>query len=115
MPNGELPPGIHRAGWDEIITRYGIAPQRLRLLAGFLEAALLFKAVGSRWILLNGSFVSSKHQPNDIDACYDDQIDLDHLHSLRVSALGFRHAASAAFTKPARRPPFHTRFAGARF
>jgi hypothetical protein len=67
--NGNLPPGIHDATWTQITTRFGHTPHRLRLLAGLLDAAQALHQAGSQWILVNGSFVTSKIQPNDIDAC----------------------------------------------
>jgi len=66
---GELPPGIHPAGWDEIEKRFGRGSEtrvrafgRLRLLhelavrTGFLVRFLVF-----------GSFVSGAPEPRDVD------------------------------------------------
>jgi hypothetical protein len=75
LPSGELPPGVHPATWDEITSRYGLTRQRRRLLVGLLEAAHILKTAGSRWLLINGSFVTSKPRPADIDVCYDDKAD----------------------------------------
>ena len=93
---GLLPAGEHVATWAEITSRYGTNPQRLRLLAGFLEAANALQEAQSHWILINGSFVTSKDHPNDIDACYDDiDLDYDLLEQLEPSLLEFANARAA--------------------
>jgi hypothetical protein len=35
---GNLPPGIHPASWDEIVTRYAADTRRRELLDGLLDA-----------------------------------------------------------------------------
>ena len=88
--NGNLPEGIHDATWTEITTHFGYTPHRLRLLAGLLEASQALQQAGSQWILINGSFVTNKAQPNDIDACYDDsKLDYDLLEQLAPSLTDF--------------------------
>lgn len=94
--NGNLPAGIHDATWAEITTHLGYTPHRLRLLAGLLEAAQALHQAGSAWILVNGSFVTSKVQPNDIDACYDDaHLDYTLLAQLEPSLLDFSNRRAA--------------------
>jgi hypothetical protein len=94
--NGQLPPGTHPATWSEITQHFGYTPHRLRLLAGLLEAAQALRTAGSTWMLLNGSFVTSKEIPNDIDACYDDEhLDYDLLENLEPSLLEFSNARAA--------------------
>jgi hypothetical protein len=71
---GLLPAGVHSAVWEEVVGRFGWNERRRRLLGG-LEEALKgpggLKAAGCRRVYLNGSFVSDKQQPNDIDVCWD--------------------------------------------
>jgi hypothetical protein len=46
--------------------------------------------------LLNGSFVTSKEFPNDIDACYDDELlEYDLLEELEPALLEFANARAA--------------------
>ncbi len=79
-----------------ITEHFGINAHRLRLLAGFLEAAQALQMAGCGWILLNGSFVTSKEFPNDIDACYDDEsLDYDLLETLEPALLEFAKARAA--------------------
>jgi hypothetical protein len=68
---GELPPGIHRASWDEIVTRYAINTRRSELLDGLLHALRSLRAAGCTIAYLDGSFVSVKEHPGDFDACWE--------------------------------------------
>ncbi len=93
---GLLPAGEHLATWDEIVAHYGTNSHRLRLLAGLFEAIQALQTAQSEWILINGSFVTDKEYPNDIDACYDDQnLDYDLLEQLEPSLLEFDNARAA--------------------
>jgi uncharacterized protein DUF6932 len=65
--NGQLPPGIHRAGRDEIIERFGrgsddreAGRQSIRWLVPMCKRA------GIARILLNGSFVTDCREPRDV-------------------------------------------------
>ena len=94
--SGQLPAGVYLASWMEITQHFGINAHRLRLLAGFLEAAQTLRVAGSRWIFLNGSFVTDKEFPGDIDACYDDEfLDYDLLETLEPVLLEFANARAA--------------------
>lgn len=69
--SGELPPGIHRASWDEIVTRYAINTRRGELLDGLLHALRSLRAAGCSVAYLDGSFVSVEEHPGDFDACWE--------------------------------------------
>jgi Family of unknown function (DUF6932) len=69
--DGNLPPGVHAAIWEEIADRFGSTPQRQRLLAGLKTALDALRAAGCRRIYLDGSFVTAKRTPGDFDACWD--------------------------------------------
>lgn len=69
--NGLLPAGIHRARWVELKQKFGDTPRRRKLLSGLRAAAANLKAAGCKRIFVNGSFVTSKKQPNDFDALWD--------------------------------------------
>lgn len=66
---GELPPGEHPAGWAEVVERFGWNAHRLWLLAGLLRAATNLRDAGCTFFLLDGSFVTTKPDPSDYDAC----------------------------------------------
>jgi hypothetical protein len=68
---GSLPPGVHRASWDEVADRFGGSARRQVLLQGLLAAAANLRAAGARVIWLGGSFVTDKEEPNDWDGVWD--------------------------------------------
>src|SRR5258708_299111 len=68
---GCLPPGEHRATWDEVVERFGWNAWRKRILAGLQRAAANLKDAGCTFFLLDGSFVTAKEFPRDFDACCD--------------------------------------------
>lgn len=69
--NGLLPPGIHAATLDEIRHRFGSfqsSDQRPRLFARLEELADAMRNCGLFGsVLIDGSFVTGKPAPNDID------------------------------------------------
>ena len=77
--NGELVAGEHEATLDEVETVYGCSSDRRKLLMrGLREATNNLGQAGVKRIWVNGSFVTDKEEPNDIDGCweYNDSIDL---------------------------------------
>ena len=66
--SGNLPPGIHEATWSEILLRYGSTSHRLRLLAGLQTALDGLRGAGCTRAYLDGSFVTAKENPDDVDA-----------------------------------------------
>ena len=70
--NGELPPGEHFTTLNEIEAVYGCTNDRRKLLIrGLREAALNFSEAGVQRLWVNGSFVTDKEEPNDIDGCWE--------------------------------------------
>jgi hypothetical protein len=67
--DGELPPGVHVADWQEFNARFCGPSSRRVWLSGRLRALLaLADANGSlRRIFIWGSFVTSKPSPKDLD------------------------------------------------
>lgn len=66
-----LPPGIHIAGWDELVERFGFSQRRLWLLDGLRPALIELARVGCEQVYLDGSFVTSKATPGDYDLCWE--------------------------------------------
>jgi uncharacterized protein DUF6932 len=68
---GNLPPGIHPCSVVELVERFGSGSEEreaeISELLHFIEAA---KAAGVRRILVNGSFVTGKLAPNDVDVVF---------------------------------------------
>lgn len=69
--SGNLPPGIHEATWEDLVTRYGSTPRRLYLLAGLKQALDTLQAAGCRRAYIDGSFVTAKEDPADFDGCWE--------------------------------------------
>jgi hypothetical protein len=72
LPNfdddGYLPAGIHPAALKEIAARFGQEPELRRIQMESLRWLVeLSKRVGIQRLIVNGSFVSDKWEPNDID------------------------------------------------
>lgn len=76
--SGELPPGEHNASLDEIEDRFGRANERRRELMRGLRAAaanLIEARVRKLWI--DGSFVTRKQNPKDIDGVWETHAQID--------------------------------------
>lgn len=68
-PDGYLPEGIYLASEAEITFRFGSASRRRRrLILRLRRWILLARDTHARRLLIEGSFVTAKHEPNDIDA-----------------------------------------------
>jgi hypothetical protein len=70
--DGTLPIGEHVATWPEIKTRFGGTEARTALLGGLLAVLVELQRVGCRTAWIDGSFVTSKPEPNDFDMCWDE-------------------------------------------
>ena len=66
--NGYLPQGIHPATLDETAARFGHEPELRRVQMESLRwmVTLAWRA-GVERIVVNGSFVTDKWEPNDVD------------------------------------------------
>ena len=79
-PGGNLPPGLHWATWRELHDRFGTTRWRRRLLVGLRVALENLQSAGCLTAYVDGSFVSSKSEPGDFDACWEEAgVDLDRL------------------------------------
>src|SRR6266571_6456665 len=65
---GNLPPGIHSCTIEELVSRFGSGSEEreteINELLHFIDAA---KKAGVRRLMVNGSFVTGKLAPNDVD------------------------------------------------
>ena len=66
--DGYLPPGIHPATLDELASRFG---QESELRQAQMQSVMwlvdLARRAGVQRIVVNGSFVTDKLEPNDVD------------------------------------------------
>jgi hypothetical protein len=68
---GLLPPGVHETDLEELKEKMRWSHKRRELLEGLEEALELMMSCGVVRAYLDGSFVTDKDRPNDIDGCYD--------------------------------------------
>jgi hypothetical protein len=68
---GILPPGVHKATTTEVEEKLGFTRRRKQLLDGLKAASELMVRCGVSRLYLDGSFVTEKPIPGDIDGCYD--------------------------------------------
>src|SRR3954462_1538084 len=67
--DGYLPEGLHRATEAEVTFRFGSHGRRRKRLALQLRRwGELARVIGGRRLLADGSFVTAKEEPNDVDA-----------------------------------------------
>jgi hypothetical protein len=96
--NGDLPPGVHRASWTEVMDRFGEKTgQRevcTRRLAHICELARRTDCL--QRLVIFGSYVTAKGNPNDVDVILimDDAFRLE--NSPMESRALFDHAVSQA-------------------
>ena len=69
-PSGNLPQGIHRATWKQLVAALGFTPRRRQLLRGLRQALRLLRSAGCRLVYVDGSFVTAKPDPGDFDGCW---------------------------------------------
>ena len=69
--DGNLPPGVHWATWQEFAARFGTTPHRKQLLKGLKSALDSLSKAGCQTVYIDGSFVTKKENPNDFDGCWD--------------------------------------------
>jgi len=76
---GELPPGIHTATLEEVEAVFAKTPRRRTLFDGLRRAVQNLKAAGVRRVFIDGSFVTTKANPNDVDGCWEwsEDVNLD--------------------------------------
>lgn len=69
---GELPPGEHEATMEEVEMRFGVSNgQRKKLMRGLKAACENFWIARVNAIWIDGSFITDKYAPNDIDGCWE--------------------------------------------
>ena len=76
---GELPPGMHTATLEEVEAVFVTTPRRRHLFEGLRRAVQNLSAAGVRRVFIDGSFVTTKADPNDIDGCWEwtEEVHLD--------------------------------------
>jgi uncharacterized protein DUF6932 len=95
---GRLPDGEYEVEWAEVVDRFGWNVRRRQLLDGLAEAIELLAAAGCRRVWLNGSFVTTKEEPGDFDACWDPEgVDIEALDPILIDFARGRAGQKARF------------------
>ncbi|MGB3412864.1 MAG: hypothetical protein WBA45_16920 [Microthrixaceae bacterium] len=71
LVDGRLPVGEWEASWSEVEAVFATTEWRRFLLGGCHRAVESLRGAGCRRVWIDGSFVTAKEHPGDIDACYD--------------------------------------------
>ncbi len=96
--NGDLPPGVHAAGWTEIEQRFGAGSSaRMRATAALKHLhELAVRTAALRSFYVFGSFVSAAPAPRDIDLILIMRSDFTLEDCPRESLTLFSHADAEA-------------------
>ena len=66
--NGNLPPGVHRCSPEELGARFGLgSAERQVETAELIDFVRWARQAAISRILVNGSYTTAKHAPNDVD------------------------------------------------
>ncbi len=68
---GNLPPGIYVVSLTNIEKQFALNTERKKLFNGLKKALGNLKAAGVKKIWIDGSSITSKEKPNDIDGCWE--------------------------------------------
>jgi hypothetical protein len=98
--SGKLPPGIHETTWKHFCEHFGVNPRRVELLVSLKPALDVLASAGCETVYIDGSFVTTKPDPGDIDVCWDpSSVDIDYLNQAEPSFFDFRYGRAAQKTK----------------
>jgi hypothetical protein len=89
---GLLKPGVYKLKIEEIQKYFGsLNSKRIELFNGLLKALENMKISGINNVYIDGSFITTKEQPNDIDGCWDYENNID-LNILDPVFLDFKNS-----------------------
>lgn len=97
--NGDLPIGIHPMLLKEAVARFGMSTARHRVMAARLERIYQTAVATGHLarIVVFGSFITSKPEPNDVDVVLLMEDDFDASHLTGEGRLLFDHSAADTF------------------
>lgn len=94
--NGILLSGIHWSTIEEIKEKLCFSVKRTELVAGLELAIKSLKRAGCETIYLDGSFATSKQNPQDIDVCWElENVNLDVLFVIEPVLFDFASGRKA--------------------
>src|SRR5687767_12441999 len=75
--NGNLPQGVYRLAIEEIALRFTWTVKRKSLFEGLRRAIESLAQAGVKQVWIDGSFVTAKDEPSDVDGCWDYESSVD--------------------------------------
>jgi hypothetical protein len=69
--NGNLPPGVHETTLDDIEVKFTSTLKRKEHFELLKQLIKDLKAIGCKTIYIDGSYITRKSLPNDIDICWE--------------------------------------------
>jgi hypothetical protein len=77
--DGALPPGEHEVSLAEFEDAFVYNDRRREIFTGFLKLINDLRSINCRLVYVDGSYVTDKEEPGDIDVCWheDEFIDWD--------------------------------------
>lgn len=70
LNDGRLPPGDWKATLDEVELRFAYNFRRREIMAGLRHVVAQLQSHGIEDVWVDGSFVTDKQRPNDVDVVY---------------------------------------------
>ncbi|MBI4771506.1 MAG: hypothetical protein HY784_14125 [Chloroflexi bacterium] len=102
--DGFLPPGLHLATLQEIEARFATTPRRRELFGRLQRFVELARHASARRMFLNGSYVTAKPEPGDVDVViwlsetrYSELIDREDVHVLELRLMFLTREPREAF------------------
>lgn len=74
---GTLPEGVYEMSMEEFMRQFVYNEKRQIIFKGFLTLISDLKAIKCKAVYVDGSFVTIKEQPGDVDVCWEDDEDID--------------------------------------
>jgi len=74
---GALPEGVHELSLEDFKLMFVYNNRRTQIFEGFLVLLKDLRAINCRVVYVDGSFVTSKEQPGDIDVCWEDDEEIN--------------------------------------
>jgi hypothetical protein len=103
-PDGYLPEGVYVCSEAEVLFRFGSSGRRRRRLVLRLQRwVALGRQIGARRLLVDGSFVTAKDEPHDIDTVillpsdFQQQIVHEYEPALELEAMLLTHRPEEIF------------------
>jgi hypothetical protein len=83
---GCLPVGFHLMTWEDVLKNFSFSPRRNMLLMKMELILQILKKCGCEYLYIDGSFVTDKLEPGDIDAFFSikEGADLDVIYGSMI-------------------------------